>query len=244
MGISRRHFMATLLLVALAHIFLVSWLTFPARPEPLPELPSPIQISLAPPAQQTVAVPQPIEQPEVVPEPPTPEPVIEPPPPRPQPVAEPQIPKPLPEPAVAPQPVVQPELSPTPPEVPVEPEPVLPQEPVQEAVAEVSAEVNTLQVDEQASSEYEQIIRALLEKHKEYPRRAYRMRIQGEALLALTLDRHGQPRSVSLQRDTGHRLLDKAVLAMVESAQPFPALPAGDPRDEVSLVVPVVFAPY
>ena len=236
MAISRRHFLITLLLVALAHGLLLSWLVFPEQSQPLPELPPPVQITLAPLAQESVEAIQPTPQP-------VPQPVLPPPQLKPEPVVETPPPVPIPEPIA--------ELSPA-----IEPEPEVASQPVSEPVETVTdvdplpptqpvtAKADTPTPDRQASIEYEQMIRALLEKHKEYPSRAKRMRIQGEALLALTLDRHGQPQSVSLARDSGHRLLDKAVLAMVEKAKPFPALPDEDPRQQVSLVVPVVFAPY
>ena len=241
MTISRLHFTTTFVLVAIGHGVLVSWLAFPQRQQVLPELPPPVQISLAPLAQETVEVaqPEPLPPPVQAP-PPPPKPVVEKPP-KPEPVVEAPAPEPLPEPVVEPEPIVQAEPVAQPLPLPVET--VSEPEPPQPAPA-VTAKAREPQPDRQASLKYEQMIRALLEKHKEYPRRAMRMRIQGEALLELTLDRNGQPQSIILAKGTGHRLLDDAVLDMVEKARPFPALPSEDPREQISLVVPVVFAPY
>lgn len=84
-------------------------------------------------------------------------------------------------------------------------------------------------------------LQAWLEKHKEYPRRARMRRQEGTALLYFEMDRDGKVLRHRLQRSSGHDLLDREVLAMIERAQPLPKLPEtmGEPRLE--LVVPVQF---
>jgi len=73
---------------------------------------------------------------------------------------------------------------------------------------------------------------AWLEKHKKYPKRAKRMRVEGG----------GKTQQVTLEQPTGNRLLDKAVLEMAAKASPFPPMPENDPRQELEFLVPVVFA--
>lgn len=84
-------------------------------------------------------------------------------------------------------------------------------------------------------------LQAWLEKHKEYPRRARMRRQEGTALLYFVMDRDGQVLRHRLEQSSGHDLLDREVIAMIERAQPLPKMPdtMGEPRLE--LVVPVQF---
>ena len=95
--------------------------------------------------------------------------------------------------------------------------------------------------DTVAATQYEQLLVAWLEKHKRYPRRAKRLRIEGEGILRIVIDRAGRARQIALERRTGNRLLDKAALEMAQRADPFPPIPDKDPRRELEFVVPVAF---
>jgi len=92
-----------------------------------------------------------------------------------------------------------------------------------------------------ATARYEQLLLSWLEKHKQYPRRAKRLRIEGEGMLRILIDRRGQTQQVTLEQRTGNRLLDKAALEMAQRANPFPAMPANDPRQQLEFIVPVAF---
>jgi protein TonB len=96
-------------------------------------------------------------------------------------------------------------------------------------------------LDAAAAVEYERLLVAWLEKHKQYPKRAKRLRIEGEALLRIRIDRAGHTLTVALERPTGNRLLDQAALDMARRANPFPSMPADDPRSELEFRVPVAF---
>ena len=104
------------------------------------------------------------------------------------------------------------------------------------------AEHSLVPLDAVATAKYEQLLVAWLEKHKKYPRRAQRLRIEGEGLLRILIDRTGKTQQVTLEQRTGNRLLDKAVLEMAKNASPFPPMPENDPRQRLEFVVPVVFA--
>ncbi len=239
MTLTRLHLSLALLLAAGAHGALIAWLSLPAPPS-LPEPEAPLQLSLAPVAQQTQRASAPTPPPRPRPRP-NPEP-----PPNPQPA-----PKPLPEPEpiAEPQPLPEPEPE-SPPqveEVPPEPTPEPPPEPVTEPppVSEppplaVPTEVAPAP-DSQASIRYEQLLVAWLERHKRYPRRAKRLRIEGEGQLHIVIDRQGKVLQVELSQDFGHRLLNKAALAMVRRADPFPPMPEDDPRARFEFQVPVAF---
>ena len=84
-------------------------------------------------------------------------------------------------------------------------------------------------------------VRAWLERHKRYPRRARLLRQEGTAMLYLVMDREGKLRDYEVRRSTGHELLDQAVVTMVERAQPFPSMPDSMTRSRLEIVVPVEF---
>jgi len=96
-------------------------------------------------------------------------------------------------------------------------------------------------LDAVATARYEQLLMAWLEKYKKYPRRAKRLRIQGEAVLRILINRAGEAQQVTLEQRTGNRLLDKAALDMAQRANPFPPMPDNDPRQEYEFMVPVAF---
>ena len=76
---------------------------------------------------------------------------------------------------------------------------------------------------ESVRQQYLQQIAALLEQHKFYPRSARRRHIEGEVEVSFELLANGDIRGLRI-RD-GHRSLQQAVRASVESALPFPPLP-------------------
>ncbi|HEX2115882.1 MAG TPA: TonB family protein [Alphaproteobacteria bacterium] len=77
-----------------------------------------------------------------------------------------------------------------------------------------------------------------LERYKEYPRAARLRRIEGTAVVRLTILADGRLGSLTLARSSGHQVLDEASLDMVRRATPLPRPPAGP----VDLDVPIVFA--
>ncbi|NOY63247.1 MAG: TonB family protein [Gammaproteobacteria bacterium] len=158
-------------------------------------------------------------------------------------------PKPKPKPKIKPKskqkkPIIQepqPKPQPVAQAIP-EPQPVVESAPQPEPVQQIEQPVSTAPLDAVATARYEQLLVAWLEKHKKYPRRAKRLRIEGEGMLRIRIDRSGRTQQVTLQQRTGNRLLDRAALEMARRADPFPAMPENDPRQGLEFVVPVVFA--
>ncbi len=241
MIITWHHMSVTLLIALLLHAAVAVLFAMPA-PEPLPEPPvQQLRVSLLavvaersttaapviPPPPRLEPPPQP--KPELVPKPapkrkPAPEPVIQKPAPKPQPATE-----PMPEPPKPKPPAVE--------------APAVAAEPIQERVPQPPpAEPAAVPLDAVATAKYEQLLVAWLEQHKKYPRRAKRMRIEGEGRLRILIDRTGRIQHVTLEQRTGNRLLDKAALKMAERADPFPPMPENDPRQELAFIVPVLFA--
>jgi len=122
--------------------------------------------------------------------------------------------------------------------------------PVEEVVEQASVKATTgssdvpedTLADALATAQYEKALVSWLKKHKKYPRRARRLRIEGEGVLLIRIDRKGRIQRVTLEQSTGNRLLDKAALEIARRADPFPPMPPHDLRQEMAFFVPVVFA--
>lgn len=75
---------------------------------------------------------------------------------------------------------------------------------------------------------YPDRVLAWIERNKRYPPRASDRRLEGEAVVALTLDRRGRLRRVELIQSSGHPLLDEAAIDAVQRADPFPRPETGN----------------
>lgn len=84
-------------------------------------------------------------------------------------------------------------------------------------------------------------LRAHLERHKRYPSTAQLRRQQGVSTVRFTMTRDGKVTMARLERAAGYTLLDEEALALLERAQPLPAMPPEIPGDEIELVVPIQF---
>lgn len=150
--------------------------------------------------------------------PPPPQPKPKPPEPEPEPVPE-------PEPELEPEPLPEPEPAPEPLPVPPPPEPAPQEQPV----------------DLQVKASYEQVLAAWLERHKMYPRRARKRRMEGETLLEIRINRQGEVLAYRLMEGSRFALLDEAAQHMVRRANPFPAMPDDYPGDSLEFRIPVEF---
>ena len=252
---TRRPLFIALFIALLLHGGVALWLmTFTKPPETKTEptlKPPTVTITLAA-MQPTITEPviKKIVQPEVKPviktvkkTPVKPEPVLKP---VTKPIAKP-IPKPIEKPKPTPKPTVKPEPKPKPklepqkiypppisdaPEVKTKPEPTPPaQLPTPPVVSLSDAE----------AKQYQQQLSAWLNQYKNYPKRAKRMRIEGEGILRIEIDRIGQVQNITLKQSTGNRLLDKAALKTAQQASPFPKMPENDPRQRMEFEVPISF---
>jgi protein TonB len=77
----------------------------------------------------------------------------------------------------------------------------------------------------QILARYQDVLLAWIERHKRYPRNALRRRIEGRPFLEILLDRSGRLLEYRLTASSHHAELDEAALAMVQRADPFPAVP-------------------
>jgi len=137
---------------------------------------------------------------------------------------EPRTPAPVPAPVPEPSPAVPPLPAPAPPTEPVVEQPVGSAEP-----------------DPDVLSRYESRLAAWLERHKIYPLAAQRRRMEGEVLVRVRIERGGLVVSYAVEQSSAHGILEEAVWAMVERAQPLPPFPEDLPGDEYEFLVPVGF---
>jgi protein TonB len=216
----------------------------PPQEPPVPEAPRQPQVAepVEAPEVETTAVeppPPPVEQVSPVRSatPPVPEP--------PEPAAAPaEAPEPAAAPAEAPQPAAAPAEAPEPETVAALSAPLSGSRGkagTQESEAAGSAESRSGGGRPGAAADYAAVLRAWLEKHKEYPRRAQRRRQEGMALLHFVMDRDGRVLDYRIQESSGHALLDREVERMIERAQPLPEMPAEMQQARLELVVPVQF---
>lgn len=221
-------------------------------PEPPPVPPEPVIEETPPePVPEPVAVPEPEPEPEpvieeeiAIVEPPPPEPKPEPPPvpkvvmpPAPD---RPVPPKRKPVEVVQPKPQPRPQPKPAPQIAEARPLPPGPAEQVVKAAPPpgsggVGGTSKRAEVGSAASvsggglpgaaADYVSLLRAWLEKHKDYPRRARSRGQEGTALLYFVMDRNGRVLEYDLRSSSGYRILDDEVRKMIERAQPLPVPP-------------------
>lgn len=78
---------------------------------------------------------------------------------------------------------------------------------------------------EQDAEHYRSTIRAMIEKKQIYPSSARRARNQGTAVVRLSVGADGHLISVTVDKSSGHFVLDRAARRMVQRAAPFPNPP-------------------
>jgi periplasmic protein TonB len=213
-------FALVLVLHVVGAMLILRW--YQNLPVPTPQPPTLTMIELAP-----------------LPPPPAPPVAALPPPPPPAPQIQPQD---------APVPVAKPIVRPTPRPVvkhierpQVQPQPTQTVEPVN-PIAPTPMPPAQPSVSAQAIPRFTDQIAAQLERYKRYPALAQRRGEQGVALLRFTLTRTGGVSNARIERASGHAALDEEVLALVQRAQPLPAIPLDIAANTLDIEVPVKFA--
>ena len=165
-----------------------------------------------------------------------PKPIIKPKPiPKPKPIIKPKpIPKPIP------QPIVEPISEPI--EEPIT-EPIV--EPITESVevtesAQINEQIPT-SPNPQVVSNYSNLLRAHIAKHKKYPRIAQRRKMQGEVVIEIQIKGDGSLISKNIQKSSGHKVLDKEGMNMMEKSKPFPVPPEAMKDSVTTVLVPIAF---
>ena len=147
-------------------------------------------------------------------------------------------PKPIPKPI--PQPIVEPISE------PIE-EPIT--EPIVEPISESVEVTESVQINEQIPtspnpqvvSNYSNLLRAHIAKHKKYPRIAQRRKMQGEVVIEIQIKGDGSLISKNIQKSSGHKVLDKEGMNMMEKSKPFPVPPEAMKDSVTTVLVPIAF---
>lgn len=92
-----------------------------------------------------------------------------------------------------------------------------------------------------ASLDYASRLRAWLEAHKTYPRRARMRREEGVVHLQFAVDRQGRLLKGDVVRSSGHGSLDAEAMAMLDRSNPFPGAPHGVRGERIEVSTPVEF---
>jgi protein TonB len=96
--------------------------------------------------------------------------------------------------------------------------------------------------DAEMVAHYEQLISQWIQKFKIYPDDARTQGTQGETVVRVRIDRHGNIRYYALEYSTGSPLLDHAAIDMIRRANPVPAVPTDYPQGEImEFLIPVSF---
>ena len=165
-----------------------------------------------------------------------PKPIIKPKPiPKSKPIIKPKsIPKPIPQPMVEPisEPIVEPISAPI-------VEPITESVEVTESV-QINEQIPT-SPNPQVVSNYSNLLRAHIAKHKKYPRIAQRRKMQGEVVIEIQIKGDGSLISKNIQKSSGHKVLDKEGMNMMEKSKPFPVPPEAMKDSVTTVLVPIAF---
>ena len=83
---------------------------------------------------------------------------------------------------------------------------------------------------------------AQLNRFKQYPRAARQAHIEGVVMLHFVMAADGKVQSFEISKSSGRPVLDAEALALIQRAQPLPALPPDFPTRTLDAVVPIEFA--
>ena len=139
-------------------------------------------------------------------------------------------PKPIPKPI--PQPMVEPISAPI-------VEPITESVEVTESV-QINEQIPT-SPNPQVVSNYSNLLRAHIAKHKKYPRIAQRRKMQGEVVIEIQIKGDGSLISKNIQKSSGHKVLDKEGMNMMEKSKPFPVPPEAMKDSVTTVLVPIAF---
>ncbi len=94
----------------------------------------------------------------------------------------------------------------------------------------------------QQEANYFALVSAHLNRRKVYPAEARQARQQGVVTVRFTVDRNGGVSGISIKRSSGHDILDRATLDLVQRVAPLPHMPASIQRDSVTLSLPIDYS--
>jgi len=93
-----------------------------------------------------------------------------------------------------------------------------------------------------SATSYRAKVATHLQRRRFYPNEAKRGRLGGTAVVRFTLNARGGVVSATIARSAGHAILDRAAIAMVKRASPFPPIPEGLGAS-ITVEAPIRFEP-
>ena len=91
------------------------------------------------------------------------------------------------------------------------------------------------------SARYAGLLKGWLRENMHYPRAARIAGQEGRAIVRFVIDRSGKVSSIRLEQSSGHAILDREAVEMIERADPFPIMPDEMAGSQLELRVPIVF---
>lgn len=92
-----------------------------------------------------------------------------------------------------------------------------------------------------SSHDYLAMVRLRIERHKKYPNAAKARQLEGMVVIHFVITLDGHVAAAKVTKSSGHGILDKAGLAAVRDAAPFPKPPAEIFSSKIPVEVPIVF---
>jgi protein TonB len=223
----------------LLHGALLFAFSLPRQSRNLPATPAPLVAHLVQPQSATAPAAQPEPPKPRVEEPPPPPPVKRVPIPKPSPLPTPKV-SPLPPrenpPLPAPSATVPPvEATPAAPAQPSPPGPVARIEPQPSPPAQSVPDTGTLDT-------YRLELMRMARKYKRYPRAAMDNNWEGRVVVRMVVGANGMISSISIATSTGHELLDKQALDMIQKAKGGVLIPPALRGREFTLEIPVIYS--
>jgi protein TonB len=121
------------------------------------------------------------------------------------------------------------------------PPPVVAQPPVTAPAPPVAASAPQKATGESRDSYLGRLL-AQLNRYKQYPRAARQARIEGVVMLHFVMAADGKVQNFEISKSSGRPVLDAEALALIQRAQPLPALPPDFPTRTLDAVVPIEFS--
>jgi protein TonB len=113
---------------------------------------------------------------------------------------------------------------------------------VQTAAKPVASTPPVSQASGEARDSFLGRLLAQLGRFKQYPRAARQAHIEGVVMLHFVMDAQGRVLSFEIAKSSGRPVLDAEALALIQRAQPLPALPPDYPSRTLDAVVPIEFS--
>lgn len=90
-------------------------------------------------------------------------------------------------------------------------------------------------------SQYASQVAELIDKNKYYPIMAKRLEQEGEVLLNITIDKHGNLLKVAIERSCSFDSLNLAAVDAVHKVQRFPPIPEGLMSQQITFTIPIEY---